>query len=226
MNYLALVNALKEKCGVSGDDLLTVTGQTGEYRKLCNFINDAWMDIQLTHRKWQYMRGDFSFAVTAGTRSYSATAAGLTDFANWDEDTFRVYQTSLSFNNEIWMWKWPYEQFRNLYLFGNMRNNTARPVVYTIDPQKNILLGPIPNISDYTINGKYFKVPTELVASTDIPGMPVEYHRAIVYRAMMRYAASESAGEVYQEGKSESDKILGRLEVDQMPDLNLGEPML
>lgn len=229
MNYLQLSNAALEKCGISGNPLTTVAGQSKERLRLINWINDAWMDIQGAYENWMFMRASFTFPTVNGQQSYTPAQANTTNFANWKilpENTFRIYQTSLGFSNEIWMPRWDYAYFRDLYLFGAMRTNTSRPVVYTIDDFKNIILGPIPNAAGYTVVGDYYKVPTELALDADIPSMPVEYHRAIVFRTMMFYGAYESAPDVYNEGKEEFKKIMMRLELNQLPQIDLGGPLV
>jgi hypothetical protein len=226
VNYLALVNAVREKCGVSGAALSTVAGQSGESLKIVNYVNDAYMDIQGMYENWQFMLADFTFPTVSHQQSYTPAQAGTTNFGNWKRDTFRIYQTSLGFSNEYYMGCQDYDEFRNLYQFGAQRTNYQRPVLFSIDPAKNLLLGPSPNTTGYTVVGKYWTVPTEMAASADIPVLPTEYHRAIVFRTMMFYGAAEAASEVYGQGEEEFGKILQRLELNQLPQIDLGGPML
>lgn len=222
MNYLALVNSAREKCRISGSALTSVTGQTGDNLKFCNMINEAWIDIQERHDNWNFMRTSFSFATINQQQQYTPTQAGVTNLGNWKRDSFRIYVNSIGYPSEIYMPCLEYEEFRNLYQFGAMRTNYARPVLFAVDPSKNILLGPGPNAAGYTILGNYYTVPAELSAATDIPSLPTQFHRTIVYRAMMYYGASEAATEVYDEGKIEFKNFLANLEVDQLPEIDLG----
>jgi hypothetical protein len=226
MNYLELVNKFREKCAASGSPLSSTVSQTGESLRFCNWINDAWMDIQGAAEDWQFMRANFTFPTVLHQQSYTPAQANTTNFANWKNDSFRIYRTALGTNNEMWLPFNEYEYFRNLYQFGAMRNTYQQPVVVSIDPAKNLLLGAAPDGIGYTVTGEYFSVPVELSASTDIPSLPVEYHRAIIYRAMMFYGAYEAAGEVFQQGQSEFNKVFARLELNQLPKINLGGPML
>lgn len=46
MNYLELVNRARVECGVSGNALTAVTGQSGENARFTGWINSAYVDIQ------------------------------------------------------------------------------------------------------------------------------------------------------------------------------------
>lgn len=91
MDFLTLVNTLKIETGASGTDLVTVANQTGESRRLVNWINAAWMDIQGQNTDWQWMRQTVTFVTVTGQPTYSIAQIGLTDFGNWKRDTFRNY---------------------------------------------------------------------------------------------------------------------------------------
>lgn len=225
MNYLQLVNSLRQKCGVTGSDLTNVASQIGESLRLCNWINDAWMEIQEAHDNWKFLQTSFSFLTVNQRQSNTPVQAGVTDLGNWKKDSFRIYVTSIGTNSEIWLPWWEYDDFRNLYQFGSQRNVYSKPVVFSIDPSKNILIGPGPNSTSYTIVGEYFKVPSELVTNTDTPSLPTQFHRIIVYRAMMMYANYEAAPEVMNEGQTGFKKFMTRLEIDQLPQVDLGGPL-
>lgn len=226
MNFLSIANAVKEKCGVSGAAIASVTAQSGELLRIVNWVNDAYMDILGAHEDWQFMLADFSFPTVSHQQSYTPVQAGAANFANWKLDTFRIYQTSLGFSNENYLGIQGYDDFRNLYQFGAQRANYQRPILFSIDPAKNLLLGPAPSAIGFTVAGRYYTVPSEMTASADIPVMPAEYHRAIVFRAMMFYGAYEAAPEVINLGTTEFDKIFARLETNQLPQIDLGGPML
>lgn len=223
---MQLVNNTRRKCGVSGSDLLTVAGQSGESLRFINWVNDAWIDIQGTYENWEFMRTTFIFTTVNQRQSNTPAQANTTNFANWKRNSLRIYQTSLGFNNEIWIPFHDYESFRNLYQFGAMRSNYQRPVVYSIDPAKNLLLGPGPNAAGYTVIGEYYTAPVELSLDADTPSMPAEYHKMIEYRTMMFYAEYEAAQDVYQTGKTEFDKFLQRLELNQLPPVEFGDPLV
>lgn len=226
MNYLSLVNEARSECRITGNPLTSFTGISAEDSRFLSWINKAWMDIQERRSDWDFLRSTFSFATVSQQQAYTPAQAGVIDLGNWKRDSLRIYQTNIGFNNEIYLpFSDFYGDFRDLYQFGAMRTVYQRPVVYSIDPAKNLLLGPAPNVTGYTVLGDYFKVASELSLVADIPSLPTQFHRAIVYRAMMFYGVSEAATEVYDEGKSEFKIMLANLEADQSPPADFGGPL-
>lgn len=91
MTFLEIVNRVRQNCGISGADLSTVTGATGESLRLINWVNESWLDIQAMKPNWHWMRRSAAFPTVAGQASYTATQAGVTDFGHWSRDSFRNY---------------------------------------------------------------------------------------------------------------------------------------
>jgi hypothetical protein len=226
MNFLQLINRARQECGVTGPDLTTVIGLTGESQRFYNWINAAWVDIQTAHEDWQYMRQSFEFNTVAGQWQYTAAEAGVgATFANWKRDSFRASSVGANYGDEQLLNFMEWNTFRNLYQYANMRNTQARPVVVTIvPPNKDLGFGSIPNQA-FVIVGEYYRKPTEFTTDTSEPDLPLRFHPMIVYRAMMFYAGYEAAPEVYQRGELEFKRLMNRLEIDQLPDMVSGPPL-
>jgi len=224
MNYLQLVNRLRRRCGVSGADATTLASLPEEMNRLADWINEAWMEIQMKREDWQWMEADFSFAPTTGTATYSPTDVGLTDWGNWRRDTFRNYVTSVGNTSDILMDYIPYEQWRNVYQFNANRNVYSRPIEFTITPDKSLGFGPN-CATGYTVTGRYYKTPSELSATTDTPALPTRYHMLIVYRAMMLYGAFEAAQETYAMGEQGFTQMMKILNNNQLPEMVQAAPL-
>ena len=230
MNYLQLAQRLAVECGVTGGGPSAVTGQTGMYAKLVNWINDAWVEIQGMHDNWNWMREPFTFLTVANTGDYlpasitnTLTAATMTDLRYWWKDTFRCQKQSIGVQDEQWLVEWEYQVFRNTYRFN--LQVAGRPVVFAIKPNgKAVMLGQIPN-DVYEIMGEYQKLPSSLAANTDTPAMPTHLHMAIVYKAMQFYGLYEAAPEVLSKGNTEFSRLMNQLEREQLPELYLGNPL-
>lgn len=221
MNYLALVSRLRRKCGVSGDNPTSFTNQSEEVNRLIDWINEAWMDIQLTKPDWQWMRSSFSFATINAQATYTGTQAGLLDFGAWARDSVRSYVTSVGTDSEIELDYISYDEWRDTYQMGASRTVYTRPTCIAITPAKDLALGPVP-AAGYTIAGEYYKVASEMSLTIDTPALPTQYHMAIVYRAMMYYGAYEAAPEVYNAGADEFKKMMGRLLTSRLPEVQVG----
>jgi hypothetical protein len=223
MNFLQLVQRLHRRTSSSGAAPVTLVNQIEDIQRKIDWVNEAWMEIQEERNNWNWMRNAMSFPTVSGQPNYTlaqiqATGTNFSNFGAWDEDTFRSYQTSVGTNTEIQMPSMPYENWRDVYQFGGMRNTRSRPFEFTVMPDAGIGLGPTPEVG-YTITGEYFKAALEMSADTDIPSLPTQFHMAIVYKAMMFYGVSEAALEVYEEGKGLYDKMMRRLEWNQLPSM-------
>ncbi|MBV8049120.1 MAG: hypothetical protein JO171_18375 [Paludibacterium sp.] len=226
--FLQLVQSLRREAGVSGADPITCQGQTGEMLRLVNWINSAWMDIQRIHTDWQWMRQKFSFQTNIVTNQQiynAATDCGIVNFGDWKKDSLRIYTTSIGFSNEMILPFAPYDEFRNLYMYGSNRTNYMRPSMYSIDPQKNLVLGGPPDLVGYTINGEFYQVATPLIADSDVPLLDVQYHDMIVWKALMKYGEYEAAEEALARGKSEYKTLLAGLQANRLRQITFGESL-
>lgn len=221
MNYLQLTQRLRRKCRVGGTGPVAVTGQNEEYSRLLDYINAAWLDVQESREDWQWMRSSCSFTTTNSQATYTVAQIGLTDWGNWHRDSFRQYLTASGTNTERELHYMDYEDWRNAWQLGSPRNTPSQPWCMTITPAKSIGLGPVP-LAGYTITGDYYTVPTEMATATDTPGLDSRFHMLIVYRAMMFYGVGEAAPEVYQEGMTEFNRMMNRLNLNQLPEVTVG----
>ena len=230
MNYLQLVQRLRQECAVSGTGPTTVINQTGMAGLLVSWINSAWVEIQGLHNNWNWMREPFAFDTAANVGDYlpatttnTLTGQLMTDLRFWHKDTFRAQRTSIGVQDEQWLVEWEYQIFRNTYRFN--LQVPGRPVVFAQKPNgKAIMLGPLPD-QVFSITGEYQTRATSLVADTDEPEMPEEYHLMIVYKAMQSYGLYEAASEVLSRGQIEYQKLLTQIEREQLPDVYLGNPL-
>lgn len=229
MNFLQLINRTRVECGVSGSSTPLTTAQnlTGESSRIANWVNTAWNDIQTSKEDWQWLRQSVQFNTVTQQQIYTPADAGIAStFGNWKRDSFRTSSVGQNYQDEQLMNYMEWTTFRNLYQYANMRNTFARPVVVTIDPDKNLGFGSIPD-QPYVITGEYYLRPTEFSADTDAPSpyFPDRFHMAIVYRAMMYYAGYEAAPEVYSRGELEFKRLMNRIEIDQLPTMVSGPPL-
>ena len=229
MNYLELINRTRVECGISGSGtpLPTAQGLTGESSRVANWVNQAWEDIQTAHEDWQWMRDTFQFNTVTQQQIYTPADTGVgTTFGNWKRDSFRCSSVGQNYQDEQLLNYMDWSVFRNLYIYASMRTTYARPVVVTIDPDKNLGFGATPD-QPYVIVGEYYKKPELFVNDTDAPPAtyPDRFHMAIVYRAMMYYAGYEAAPEVYSRGEIEFKRLMNRLNIDQLPTPVSGPPL-
>jgi hypothetical protein len=229
LNFLQIAQKVAQKTGTPSSGLTTVVGQTGELARLVAWCSDAYDEIQTLHENWEWMRASFSFETTAGKGFYLPTSgpteSGVTNLSKWDGSTFRLYKTSIGRSDEQFLVEWDYWAWYDTYDFGLEASRQDRPQIWAERPEdKAILLASIPD-DVYTVTGKYHKTPTTLSADVDTPAMPTRFHPAIVYKAMTKYGLFEGAAEVLAEGERGYGDMLRALELDQLPEIGIAEPL-
>lgn len=222
MNYLELCQRVRLEAGVSGTGPASVTGQTGEMARIVSWVATSYDDIQRS-RLWDWLRASFTFTTTPNDHDYSYTDAGIASrFASWDVQSFRIYKNSVGVNDEIELPFVRYPDYRSVYLTGPQV--AGRPAEFSVSPDHKLLLGPLPDDA-YVVTGEYVKAPQTLSADADIPEMPEQFHMMIVYRALMKYARFEAAGEIYQDAEREYLALKRQLEYNQMPMIEWADPL-
>lgn len=217
MTFLELANRLLSEADISGAGLVTTANQQGEYKQAVDYINTAYADIQLRHTNWDFLRGDLSFNTISGVNNYSETAISLTDLSEWSPETMRIYLTANGIVTEQYLIYVEWDEFRDLFMFGNSRTQTGFPTHFTKKPSDNSLtFYPIPD-NVYTVEGEYYKNPDVLVLDSDTPIFQSRYHLIIVWRALMYFATQLNAQELYAIGNMEYRKMLFKLEQFALP---------
>jgi len=226
MDFLALCQRVRQESGgVAGTNgtPTAVAGQIGQLKKIVDWTNDAWRDLWLKHDDWLFKWTDFTLPTVASDNDYSAADASVTDLAQWDEESFRIYLASAGVSDESFLTRMDYRTWRNVWSVGNQ--TPGRPNQMTIKPDLHIGFGPVPD-DIYTVTGKYMRSFTDMTGDTDEPtGLPAEYHMCIVYRALEKYAADEGAPEVYAKHRSNHIIMERSLERKQLPRWGSGRPL-
>lgn len=224
LTFLGLVNRTRRECAVAGPALTTLqSGLTTEQTRFKDWVNDAWLDVQLMRSDWLWMRGSFSFATVDGVQSYTPATVGATNFGDWLRGSFRCYTTSVGTADEQILPFMEWATWRNVYGYGSMRTTETRPVVFTVAPDRSIYTGPVPD-GTYTIVGEYHRAPVSLEADADAPStsanpMPERYQMLIVYRAMQAYGTFAAAPEIINRAAREERRLLQQLAVFSLPTL-------
>jgi hypothetical protein len=227
---LQLVNLARSEAGVAGGDLTTLANPVDETLRFKNWVVNEFYDLINERPDWEFMRKTFSFPTSTGVQSYSPATVlgGSISFADWKRDSFRISVTSLNYADEMILGFMPWETFRNLYIYGPNRTATARPVVFSVSPDKTLYLGLTPDATGYTVNGEYFQASGQvaITADSDVPPyLPVQYHNILAYRALRAYGIFSAAPEVIGRANSKLDVLHNALISNQLPQLMLGEPL-
>lgn len=222
--FLQLVNRARERCKVSGADLTTLVSVTGQSLWFKNAVIDAWEEIQELHTDWYWMRSTYSFTTTADDGDYTSSQAGISSrFGYWDRTYATVYVTATGVSDQTELCWLDYETFRAYYLTGSQ--SSGRPLHFSIGLSNELLIGPEPDSTAYTITGQYWKSAQTLSANSDEPELP-EQHKIIPCKVMMKYGVTTPAPEILAEGESEYRRILSQLERRYLPQVQLAGPLV
>jgi hypothetical protein len=245
MNFLTLVNRTISECGSALAPLSTLARPAaGETTRMINWVIDAWTEIQLEQYEWDWQRIWLQFPTVTNQQQYTPTyifanatvyegtaslpvGTSLAAFGlqQWVRKSFRIFPTVQGVLSEQIGNFMPWDDFRNIYIYANQLQNYTRPVIVSVGPDKSLWFGPIPDSTGYTITCEAWLAPQMLAVDTDVPLMPPQYHMAIVYKAMMKYARYESAPEVAAGADEELDRMMNKIYIDQLPVMGSGPPI-
>ena len=228
MTFLELIKRLRSEAGGSGTGPSSVINQSGESLRFVNWINSAWEDIQNAQTEWRFMRFGFTVNTIANVDSYAytsctdtTTSVAIANFNHWARDSFKLYTVSLA--DELELIDLPYDDWRQLYRTRPQVAN--RPINSTVLPDYKIGLGPKPK-GIYVLSGDYYRAAKLLAIDADTPTIPVQFQMAIVWKALMYYAAYEEAGSLYATADKNYTNIYGKLLKNQMPMIESAGPMV
>jgi len=232
VNFLELVQRLRQEAGVSGTGPTAVTNQSGEYKRLVDWIQSAYEDIQNAHRTWRFMRRQATVNTVAGTRSYApgswtdtTDSAAISRFDYWHNDTASIYLSATGVSDEQRLVFLPYDDWRVTYDIGNSIAEQDRPSFFTVAPNNNIILAKVPN-DVYVVRNDYQMYAGTLADENAIPVLPINFHMTIVWRALMWYGEYEGAPEAFSRGQTNFNRNFSRLEQRELPPMGFGEPLV
>jgi hypothetical protein len=210
VNLLDMASRLKRESGRSGDPITTLTGLGQSDQRLVDWIRTAWEQIQ-ADVLWSWTRKSATGDILAGVHTYLPSAIGTaSDCREWwpEQDDYKpivgpvVDPTSkyeLSYLGYDWV-------RRALKIEGQ----TGAPQYWAIGPQNEIVLYPIP-VGDWTIDIDYRAANTTLPDGTSTPNLPLDFHMALVWRALMEVASFDAAPEVYARAKTNFEELYSAL---------------
>lgn len=234
LTFLDMCQRTQQDCGISGALMTTVSGASGEALRIVSWVSSAWLEIAAAHYDALFFRGSVSFASNTSKSAYVFADTGITaaTFSGWNRDSFRVYLTSQGITGETYLKYIPYDEWRDQYLFGALRNTRTRPTEISIAPDQSLCFGPIAD-NGYTFVGDYQAAPQPLVADSDTPksvcaatgiggvqaNVPTYWNMMIIYKAMMAYASYENAPEIYNYAEYQYNQLNRRFIANQTPEI-------
>ena len=202
MTFLELCKRLRQETGYQGTGPVTVVGQQGDLKRIVEWVNQAYLDIQNKWQDWRWLWTEGQQATTADVADYAPPA----DLAVYSEDTLRIGDESLCYVT--------FQHYRrDRERYDEM--TPGRPWSFTILPNRSLRLFPTPDAA-YNVDYEYFRAPVPLVENADEPLMPARYHEVIIHRARVYWAAFENAPSELQVADALFSEAMTRLEASEL----------
>lgn len=211
--FLNLAKTVRQESGISGTGPSSVVGMVGMDKKVVDWTNDAWYDIQSIHPNWKWMwRDDGSINTVNAQRSYDISSFSVQQVSR---DSFTIYPSgSPTMISPLTIVS--YEEFREMVM--GRPTQTGQPIVGAIDPAGLLRLDPVPN-GVFVVSFEYYVIPSLMSVDSDVPDMPAKFHRLIVELALMKYCNHDESLEMYKDASFNYRKWLQRLESEQLPQM-------
>lgn len=213
MNRLELARMTRQMAGIAagstGNAPSTTLNQTGEYKRVVDWLDQAWAEIQREH-KWDFLWEQATVTILATTSSLAGSIAA-----------HRYVQDSAYIGSKRLLYL-PWDSFKRRYPAALI--SAGEPSAWSIRPDKAFVVDHAPT-ADTAISVERYQNPTALAADADTPAMPIEHHMAIVYKALLLYANFEEAGVTRATAEAEYNRHLMALGLLELPGFELADPL-
>ena len=228
MNFLELVQDLARDSGtLAGGVNIQTVAAAGNQRadKLIHWIRKAWVNIQNERSDWPWMRREFSAPLTIGKSRYTAAELGIASrFSQWVGDrpgfrTFTLYDPLIGQEDEGTMREVSYDTWRARY--GRGVHDRNRPTEWAVSNLQEFVCGNTPDKA-YVLSGEYRLAPQILQTNLDVPELPEQYHRAILWEAMKLLGIADESPSTSSGAISEYVLARQNLNRDFLPEITIG----
>lgn len=198
----------------------SVVGQTGKLNRIVNWVDMAYRQIQNSQESWKWLYSEFDGPLIASLAAYEGSDLGLDRWARWHElnkwDTSNwtirgAGETRASETRLVIVSPDFYQDYLNV---GNVQ--TGRPTSVTYNDRGQLVVHPTPDAA-YIIRGQYYKSPQRLTNDGDVPEMPVRFHDAIMWKALIMLATFDESPNQISNWNSFLTDVMDQLQSSQLP---------
>jgi len=209
MDYLTLVQEVHRESGSGGTAPTTLVGVAGENLRLKQWVGNAYRHILRQYTDWKFMWAQSTFPTVVDQAIYNPLDTGGTLSPN---SAIRAYDRESFFLDGDPIDVYDYIDVKREVL----ETNSGTPYRVVLMPDDTLRLDPPPG-SVQTVTFDYWGALDYLLVDTDEPVFPLQFHEAIVGKALMYYASYENAPEIMAHGTELYMDVFGALEADQLP---------
>lgn len=208
-DYIGLTNEVNRRLNEIELTSSNFATATGFYAQNKDAVNSAIRDINQTHYEWPFNHVLAEETLSTGVTRYAFPS----DAASIDFDTFRVKESSTLGNATAKLQVISYEDYLNSSVDQEYSTDSSKrnvPVAVFQAPSLEWGVTPAPN-QDYEIEYEYYRVPVDLISSTDVPSIPERFRHVIVDGAMYHAYMFRSNEQAANIAKSKFEEGLKRM---------------
>lgn len=207
MDFLEICKRARRETRIPGEGPTTVLSQTGLLGDVVAAVQEAWLEIQLTHfESWSFLREVREVELTPGTNEYALGDLDIYDSA-------RVVGVTDEKAKPLKEYPWG-------HFIRNTIPGDAEPKTFSVSPSGILVFGDRP-LDATKVRVEYIREMQTLNANTDVPAIADHHHRTILWKAVMDLAANESDSVIYQKAYEKFENGLSRMMGEYLPPVDI-----
>jgi len=181
-DYIGLTNEVNRRLNEVELTSANFDSASGFYSQIKDSVNSALRDVYDAGQDWP-----FNHVIADDTLSVGISRYGFpSDASTIDFDTFRIKANATLGNNTVKLTIMQYEEYLEKAVDQEYSTDTSKltipkNVVYA--PSLEWLVVPAPDKA-YEVVYEYYRVPVDLLNSTDVPAVPERFRHVIIDGAM------------------------------------------
>lgn len=205
-----------------------MASQTGDIRRLVTYLNEAWVEIQVLRRDWSFRFGEFTETVPDGTVTHTFTSITAQTII---QPTALVLAKVSDATQRRRLNLLDKQFFDDNFAARRATDSPGFPLYACLippaagdgDEARHRIRFEVETDGAFTLTGNYQTAIQELTANADIPLMPGQYHDAIFYLALMKWAEFEEAESVFITARDKYNQWLTTMVNDLCPKILVGQ---
>lgn len=206
MNFLEICREAHDLSGLQGylaSASVVTTGTVDAY--LVKAVQKTWVEIQNFRKDFDFNRSSASLTLTTSTETYTPTTilGSANALTEWKIDSFIYNDSRLKYiHYDNWI--------------ARETPQAAEPGYFSVRLSDNALLFD-PVDQSYPIEVHYYRGLQSLSSNTDTPNLPNQFHKLIVYGAVVEMASYLGEVNLYNRYASLYSQMMGQLLRTEVP---------
>jgi hypothetical protein len=181
-NYIDLVNEVNRRLNEVELTSVNFNNTSGFYSQIKDSVNASLRDVYDAGQDWPFNHVITEDVLSVGTTRYAFPS----DASTLDFDTFRIKADTTLGNDTVKLTIMQYEDYLERAVDQEYSTDTSKltiPKHIVHAPSLEWLVVPAPDQA-YEIVYEYYRVPVDLINTTDVPAVPERFRHVIIDGAM------------------------------------------